>query len=68
MEPQITDTFPRERDPCREENKPHVRVDTNRKEDIKKLVNSTGNHSEGTFLVSPGESSFTNILWQQDGV
>ena len=46
MEPRITDTLPRERGAYREENNPHVRVDTNRKEDIEKWVNSTRNDSE----------------------
>ena len=46
MEPRITDTLPRERGSYREENKPRVTVDTNRKEDIEKWVNSTGNCSD----------------------
>ena len=37
MEPRITDTLPRERGAHREENKPHVRVETNRNEDIEKM-------------------------------
>ena len=46
MEPRITDTIPRESDACREENKSCVRVDTSRKEDIEKWINSSGNHSD----------------------
>ena len=46
MEPRITDTLPRESDACREENKSRVRVDTSRKEDIEKWINSSGNHSD----------------------
>ena len=45
MEPRITDTLPRESDVYREENKSSVRVDTSRKEDIEKWINSSGNHS-----------------------
>ena len=46
MEPRITDTLPRESDACREENKSRVRVDTSRKEDSEKWINSSGNHSD----------------------
>ena len=46
MEPRTTDTLPREKGACREENKPLVRVDTDRKEGIEKWVNSTGNYSD----------------------
>ena len=46
MEPRITDTLPRESDACREENKSRVRVDTSRKEDIEKWINSSRNHSD----------------------
>ena len=46
MELRMTDTLPRESDVCREENKSRVRVDTSRKEDIEKWINSSGNHSD----------------------